>query len=188
MHKFHRGALSLDFIGTVGWCTSRPQERIPDPKAFGEWLVQSALTDAVPSQADYDAALELREALASIATALVEARSPEAVDVAVLNRALEWRRLAAEFFDVDSLSVRWETREPVRFALARIAADAAVTFAEHRAQLTRCEHPDCGGFLLSRSRGDRRRWCTAGGCGNRARVAAHRERKSAAAASVVDNR
>jgi predicted RNA-binding Zn ribbon-like protein len=178
MHKFHRGSLALDFIGTVGRRASLPEERIPDAAAFGQWLVQAGLTDAPPARADYEAALELREALARMAEALVEARRPADGDVAILNRTLEWSRLSSEFFDPDTLSLVAQTREPVRFALARIAADAAGTFARHRAQLTRCEDPACGGLLLSRSRGDRRRWCTAAGCGNRARVAAYRRRKA----------
>jgi predicted RNA-binding Zn ribbon-like protein len=183
MHKFHRGTVALDFIGTLGWRTSRREERIPDPGAFGEWLVQAGLTDAPPTRADHEAALELREALAAIAEALVAGRRPPDGAVAVLNRALEWNRLSSEHFDPDALALVAETREPVRFALARIATDAANTFARHRAQLTRCEDPACSGFLLSRSRGDRRRWCTASGCGNRARVAAYRKRQGAGAAS-----
>jgi predicted RNA-binding Zn ribbon-like protein len=58
-----------------------------------------------------------------------------------------------------------------------VAGDAIERFADDAPRLTRCSLPSCGALLLSRSRSDARRWCSMELCGNRFKVAAHRERR-----------
>jgi predicted RNA-binding Zn ribbon-like protein len=67
-----------------------------------------------------------------------------------------------------------------RAALLRtLAADAEAVLPGPSAGLRReCAHPDC--VLQFIARNPRRRWCTASGCGNRARVARHYLRLQAA--------
>jgi predicted RNA-binding Zn ribbon-like protein len=72
--------------------------------------------------------------------------------------------------------VRYDADAPVAFALARVAADAIDLLAHRADRLARCELPGCGALLLSRSRGERRRWCSMETCGNRAKAAAFRAR------------
>ena len=70
-------------------------------------------------------------------------------------------------------------------ALGRVAHDAIRLLSTEPERLTLCELPSCGALLLSRSRSDRRRWCSMELCGNRAKVAAYRarQRKPASARS-----
>jgi predicted RNA-binding Zn ribbon-like protein len=45
-------------------------------------------------------------------------------------------------------------------------------------RLKLCENPDCRRAFFDRTRSRTRRWCEAGGCGNRMRVRRHRERRA----------
>ncbi|QRV59122.1 ABATE domain-containing protein [Streptomyces californicus] len=62
--------------------------------------------------------------------------------------------------------------------LAVVARDAVdlLTDPVARAALRRCQGETCHRLYLDTSRGRRRRWCSGGACGNRARVARHRRR------------
>jgi len=68
------------------------------------------------------------------------------------------------------------TEAPVAVALGRLAADAIDLLAREPERLGRCAREDCGALILSRSRSERRRWCSMELCGNRAKVAAYRAR------------
>jgi predicted RNA-binding Zn ribbon-like protein len=61
--------------------------------------------------------------------------------------------------------------------LHRIAADAvSVTTGAPAARLRQCAAHTCGTFFLDTSRAGNRKWCSSASCGNRVRVAAHRNR------------
>jgi predicted RNA-binding Zn ribbon-like protein len=49
----------------------------------------------------------------------------------------------------------------------------------HPERLGVCAHPECRWVFSDASRGARRKWCDMATCGNRAKVARHRERKRA---------
>lgn len=63
---------------------------------------------------------------------------------------------------------------PVAEAIADLLANGDFDLVRH------CEGEDCVLWFYDRTRGHRRRFCTAGGCGTRARVAAFRARHAAA--------
>jgi predicted RNA-binding Zn ribbon-like protein len=182
---FHRGSLALDFVGTLGARRSdRPVERLPEPADLGRWLTQAGLVEPearLPSQADYRQALALREAIARVGIALAEDRAPAAADIEVINAAASDTADGVPYLDPQELTERWRTEHPVRLALARVAVDAVHVFSHQREQLTRCSLPDCGALLLSRARNEPRRWCSMDTCGNRAKVAAFRARRSSSA-------
>ena len=71
-------------------------------------------------------------------------------------------------------SCRYAAPSPAAARLASIARDAIETIAR-RAYLRACE--GCGAVYEDRSRARKRRWCSMGGCGNRAKVAAFRRRQ-----------
>ncbi len=176
--SFHRGALSLDLAGTVGARASpEPEERLPDRTALAEWLAEAGLLEgASPTAAELSRAHELREAIFATAAAVLDGAGPRRGDLAVLNEAaLGLRRGAPQL--TPALATRWEADAPVAYALARVAADAIEVLSRHADRLARCELPGCGAILLSRSRGERRRWCSMETCGNRAKVAAFRARE-----------
>jgi predicted RNA-binding Zn ribbon-like protein len=65
--------------------------------------------------------------------------------------------------------------------LAPIAEEVADLLANGDFDLVRhCEGENCILWFYDRTKGHRRRWCTAEGCGTRARVAAFRARRAAA--------
>ncbi len=176
--SFHRGALSLDLAGTVGGRASpAPEERLPDPAALSAWLAEAGLLEASsPTASDLERALDLREAIFRAASAVVDGGTPRRPDLSVVNAAaLGLRRGAPQL--TPALATRWEADAPVAYALARVAADAIEVLSRHADRLARCELPGCGAVLLSRSRGERRRWCSLETCGNRAKVAAFRARE-----------
>jgi predicted RNA-binding Zn ribbon-like protein len=178
--SFHRGALSLDFAGTLGSRASEhPEERLPDAAALGTWLAEAGLLEAArPTLAELAQARSLREAIHRIGAGVLANGPPDPRALAVLNRAAEGLKLGAPRL-TQNLGVRWTSSAPVATALGRVAADAIERFANDAQRLTRCALPGCGALLLSRSRSDQRRWCSMELCGNRAKAAAHRARQRA---------
>jgi predicted RNA-binding Zn ribbon-like protein len=177
--SFHRGALSLDFVGTVGGRASdEPEERLSDPAALTAWLSQAGLAEgAAPNAAALARARALREAIHRAASAVLDGRAIDRADLRQVNAAALDLRLGAPQLAASRVAW-WTTRAPIAFALARIAADAIEVLSRHGERLARCELAGCGALLLSRSRGERRRWCSMETCGNRAKVAAFRARRN----------
>lgn len=180
--SFHRGSLALDFAGTLGSRASdAPEERIPDVDSLSAWLREAGLVeDAAATAEELAQARKLREAIHQLGDAIIAERPLGARPLATLNEAAAGIRLGAPRID-RARALRWETEAPVALAFGRVAADAIERFAADAERLTRCELPGCGALLLSRSRSDRRRWCSMELCGNRAKVAAYRSRQRKAA-------
>ncbi len=181
-HSFHRGSRALDLVGTVGGRASpAPEERLPTPEALGRWLEEAGLVaeaEAHPSADDLDAARALREALWQAGNDTLDGRPIRRAALGVINAAAAGLRLGVPRLSA-ARALRWETAAPVTLALARVAADAIEVLAREADRLTRCELEGCGALLLSRSRGEARRWCSMETCGNRAKVAAFRRRQRA---------
>jgi len=177
MFSFHRGSLALDFAGTVGSRASEaPEERLPDTDALRRWFAEAGLAeDARPDEADLAAAHRLREAIFRVLSDAIDGRRVDASSIAAVNRAAEGLRLGAPQLDA-RLRARWVTEAPIAVALGRVAADAIELLAREPERLGRCAREDCGALILSRSRSERRRWCSMELCGNRAKVAAYRAR------------
>jgi predicted RNA-binding Zn ribbon-like protein len=176
--SFHRGSLALDFVGTVGQRASlAPEERLTDGQALGTWLREARLAAPVRvSDAELVQAKELREVIHQLGAQRLEAKPLGRPLLARLNEAATWAAEGAPQLDAAG-NRRFSTGSPLRFSLGRIAEDAIDRLSSDEDELTRCELPGCGALLLSRSRGDRRRWCSMDSCGNRAKVAAFRERQ-----------
>lgn len=71
---------------------------------------------------------------------------------------------------------RWESPDELLHPIAEAAADliCSTDFRLIRA----CEGSDCSLLFLDRTKAHGRRWCSMAVCGNRAKAAAHRARKS----------
>lgn len=183
--RFYLGSLALNFSATLGFRAGTPLERIPTPAALGQWIAAAGLGRAAdPTAADYRAAIALREAIFRAGTAIVGGKRPPAATVATINAAA---RTGGPVMQLDprTLDARPLATHPVRAALASVAADAIAVFARERPRLGYCEDASCGALTLSSARGAARRWCSMKTCGNRAKVAAYRERRATPSARTA---
>jgi predicted RNA-binding Zn ribbon-like protein len=186
------GHRALDFLNT--WRNpGESVETLVDGRAFGDWLVGVGLLDETEL-----ARLRRRFGEAAMDAAAAEARRFREWARSWLVR---WRRApraryAAELEELNRVLARedrnrqvfagsegLEVREVPAFdsALALVAlpaAELAELLAHEDPDLIReCDGDPCTLWFLDRTRSHRRRFCSAAACGNRAKVAAFRERQ-----------
>ncbi|MEV4413130.1 CGNR zinc finger domain-containing protein [Catellatospora sp. NPDC049609] len=132
-----------------------------------------ARSRAAVGRKELAAARDLRAAIRAVASAAASGQAPDPAQLERLNAAVRaaprWQEL-----DVHDGAPRLTSRHgaaAVTGALAEVAADAVVLFAEGRVGV--CGAPGCV-LLFLRDRPNRE-WCS-NACGNRARVARHHDR------------
>jgi predicted RNA-binding Zn ribbon-like protein len=75
--------------------------------------------------------------------------------------------------------LRLLTDQPIEAALSVIARDAVYLIGgDEVARVKECAAPDCALIFFDHSEPQNRRWCSMSGCGNRAKVRAHRARNA----------
>jgi predicted RNA-binding Zn ribbon-like protein len=111
-------------------------------------------------------AIELRESLHRLFTAVAQGRAPDAADLGMLNRW--WHRLELD----GSLRWRWDAGEDAPDALiGRVVAAAVDLLTSGRRDRVRlCQAPDCIWLFLDSSKNRSRRWCDMNECGNRVKA------------------
>ena len=129
----------------------------------------------------------VRAAMRELTDAVVESRTPAQRDLDEINRALRthytWYLVPAH--DGVSLDHKHEG-DPIAGALARLTESVASEVSEgHPEQLRICANEDCRWVFSDSSRTSRRKWCDMATCGNRAKVARHREKKRAEEEAAV---
>jgi len=184
---------ALDFLNTIAAPRGEVIEFIPDGGAYVAWLVDAGLLDRSEVQELLDRfgkpaldrvaaeARELREwfrqVMARRAGWLARGRAGE---VARLNQILAmdftYRQLEASGRHLVLREKRGFTRArqllvPVALVLAELVTNAAPSL------IKRCANPSCTLWFYDRTKAHRRRFCSAAVCGNRAKVAAFRERQ-----------
>jgi predicted RNA-binding Zn ribbon-like protein len=97
----------------------------------------------------------------------------------VLTRELQQPRLATDVVRSQGrlkTKPRWILEKP-RDLVVPVAHSAATFFATaDYAAVRKCEDPECILYFYDASKNHSRRWCSMELCGNRAKVAAYRER------------
>ena len=184
--RLDTGATWLNLLATRGSAFGRhPEERIPTPERFTDWLAAVGLTpDAPVTNADLELARHLRETLRPLAlsAATGEEPPPEAAPerIAFLKAHDEPLRLAGA---AEAPGLARLAPKNAAAALGRVARQAAdhLTGPERHA-LKSCPESDCRGVFADPD--GRRRWCPSPACASRGRVRAHRARKAAAAPSA----
>src|SRR3978361_1395048 len=70
-HVFVSGNPAFDFVGTLKWRRSDPEELLVDPAALTEWIAESGLVSEPPAVGNHElgSARELREALYEVVAA-----------------------------------------------------------------------------------------------------------------------
>lgn len=182
-YRFHflSGRPSLDFAATVGERWRRAFERLRTEEDLARWLEQSGILPSRPavSRMLLEEARELREAIYRVAKLAGEG-TPNARDLAVINRWSAAPALAPQLSRERRVS--WSAADPARAALATLARDAIDLVSGPLAGRVReCAREDCALLFVDKSRPGTRRWCSMGGCGNRAKTSAYRRRRSAPA-------
>jgi predicted RNA-binding Zn ribbon-like protein len=184
---------ALDFMNTHYGPPHAMVEVIPDGAAFVSWLVEAGWLDSAAApklkrrlgaSALNDVATEAR-ALRQWASEWIErwAEDPAAdyaAEVRRLNGVLAHERGYVELVERDeSLTLQHHVHldSPAQ-VLARVAEPLAELMANAPANLVkRCGGSDCTLWFLDKTKSHRRLFCSAAACGNRAKVAAFRERQ-----------
>ena len=169
--------LVIDFVNTAGWDPTR--EDLPTPGALREWLLAQGFDPgARVTTADLEEARAAREALRDILLAHNEvetdvARASEVLDTAAQRSGLEIRFAAGNAHAEPSAS-------GARGALGWILAEVSAGMADGTwDRMKACRADDCKYAFLDTAKNRSRAWCSMQSCGNRAKVAAYRERHTA---------
>ena len=183
---------ALDFLNTTMSPGGTPIELIGDGDAFVGWLVDAGLLEA-PNAAK----LKRRFGSETLDAVAAEARrfrewvadwifrwhdKPNAnyeAELRRLNRLLEREHRYDEVVVADGVQIveRWHLTSSDEL-IALVARQVALLIATEQPELVkRCEGPACTLTFLDRTKARRRIYCSASACGNRAKVAAFRERQ-----------
>jgi len=175
--RFDAGSMALNYVATVRHRGSEPVDLLNSPQALSEWLSLAGVgkSPVFPSADEHHEALLLREAIHDVARSLVLGETPRRADVEVINRH------AAHPNPVPQLStdgIVWMTLRPLAACLADIARDAVLLIGgTETGRLRMCNEKGCRMLFFDASPAGRRKWCSMSICGNRDKVAAHRQKK-----------
>jgi predicted RNA-binding Zn ribbon-like protein len=195
---FISGSLGLDFLNTLATPVDTPVDWIDDGAGLLSWLDQAGLVPprdlkalkarAIPGE--FDAVAAQARGLREWFRGFVRARGGRRLaagdlrDLEPLNRLLERDEQFAQVvsaapggaleFELEPRR-RWRTPEslllPIGEELARFLCSGDFEYVKA------CEGSTCTLLFVDRTRGRARRWCSMAVCGNRAKQAAHRDRR-----------
>jgi len=154
-------------------------ERLNTPSDLAAWFDgRFDASDGTVTERDLTDATGLRQAIASIATALSLNETPDPKQVDVINLFAATPdvppRLAGGAMKAGRTTVRTGQ------ALSTMAREAVFLFgAEQHERIRECAAEDCALVFYDESRSNNRRWCSMQRCGNRAKVRSHRARNAA---------
>lgn len=181
-HVFVNGNAALDFIGTLKWRRSGPEDLLASPSDLSEWITESGLVSE-PLQvdsADLVAARELREALYDVVWAKMIGGPIAADALSEVNRFTVEPPVTPSMTETSVILAG--SFEAVMSSIARSVLDAVSATGEKAsvstALLKECGREECTRIFLDRSRGHRRNWCGMEECGNRINAAAYRRRRT----------
>lgn len=174
---FVSGNLALDFAGTLQHRASTGDDLLSSPQRLQEWSVAAGLVDAPPpvSDTELNQALAVREAVYRLALTAVTGDPRRPGDIDLVNTAAAGAPVTAVLTETGLR--RTGTAGAVIATIAR--AVVAILGGPDQARIRECGDPPCTRLFVDTSRAGSRRWCNMSGCGNRAKVAGHRARRSA---------
>jgi predicted RNA-binding Zn ribbon-like protein len=190
---FLGGHVGIDFVNTAFEPEGEHIETIGDGAALAAWLVEAKLMSEAQTTRlmrrlgakGADSAAANARKLREWARTWLERwrKSPHAdyrAELATLNDYLSKETSRRQVVRTDD-GLRFDTQSPIDTAeqlLALLAATIASFVTEEDPQLLRaCAGPGCTLWFVDRTKAHRRLFCSAATCGNRAKVAAFRERK-----------
>lgn len=196
------GALCLDLVNTIDPRHTRERDEYLDSyRALVEWAAHAGLVgpeparrllaagEARPAQAERvrARAVSLREALYPLFAPGRRASSDDD-SLAVLTEEIRRAYANAEVAAVQDggYAVAFaggDELDQMLWPIARSAVELLQSPDRHR--IKECAGHGCGWLFVDRSKAGRRRWCSMGSCGNRAKVQRYRERARGAAPTPV---
>jgi predicted RNA-binding Zn ribbon-like protein len=192
--KLVGGQPCLDFVNTVDRDGNQySQEWLRDAADVIGWaqyveLLSSAQAKELlrqvkqqPKQAVnfFNQAIQLRETLYRIFSAVAAKRSQQADDLQLLNTLLSEMQPHLRFVAIASnFTWKWTETNQLEFILWQIVRSTVdlLTSPEYD-RLRECAGVGCGWVFLDFSRNRSRRWCDMEDCGNRAKANRHYDRK-----------
>lgn len=177
--EFISGSLCLDFVDTLGNRCAEPIERLTTPGDLDRWLDAAGLVGPLrkrATRANLAGARALRDAVFRFALSAIEATPADLADTGTINH---WATRMPLRPTIAGGHITLAAKRPIEAAFSTIAADAVeLILGEQRSRIRVC--PACRMVFVDTSRPGKRRWCSsASGCGNRAKVRAHRSRLAA---------
>lgn len=174
---FDSGSFALDFAYTGGLPVAVARERLHAPDDLTSWMRERfPMTIGGARSRDLFDALALRDAISRLALAAGRGTERRAADIDVVNLYAATPDIPPTLDGGSRQAGR--SVQTVGQALSTIARDAVDCFGPANDDRVRVCAGDCGIVYLDTSRAASRRWCSMQRCGNRAKVRAHRARKS----------
>jgi len=189
---FLGGHPAVDFLNTRYTPDGRTVETLTDGRAFVDWLVAAGLLDQATAatctrrfgrkalDASAEEARRVRERARAWLARWREAPDDDyRTDVSALNALLGRVHLRWEVLPGPELALVQRSRIDTADALVGLVAVqlAQLITEEDPARLKQCAGSQCSLWFLDRTKAQRRKFCTASVCGNRAKVSAFRARQ-----------
>jgi predicted RNA-binding Zn ribbon-like protein len=190
------GWLCLDFANTAEWHASdQPAEELKSYADLVAWAqAKGILTEEEAARLLGKAALrpaeaagvlrraiDLRETIFRIFSAVAEGRPPESTDLAALNAALSEDTVHFQIVP-GQVGYVWDWHgaedrlDAMLWPVVRSAANLLT--GDDLDRVGQCaDDRGCGWLFLDTSRNRSRRWCSMEGCGNRAKARLHYQRQ-----------
>ncbi len=189
---FVGGVLCLDFLNTV----VEDRDLLTDFASLVRWLTQAGVLPVggagkvlahwgAGRRADnaLGEARTLRETLRAAVRAFSNGKRVPKTTLETINRQLARSSARAELVESTDgrigkrFRLQWRQTEDLLAPVVESAADL-LTGAD-RSLIHQCAGAGCTLFFYDRTKNHRRRWCSVAVCGNRAKVAAFRARRTA---------
>lgn len=168
----------LDLTWTLRFRSVEPTELLVTGDDLRDWAEAAGLpVGSVPTEAELEAARELREAIYRAARCVIEGRPVARADRKVINDAAI-EPVPAPQLGAGGDVVLVAAGDGLAPALALVARDAIDVLASDDGRLRLCADALCSLVFYDESRPGQRRWCSTARCGNRANTKAYRSRKA----------
>jgi len=173
---FVSGNLALDFLGTLKWRRSDPEELLAAPGDLARWALEAGiLTEEPPVDAAGLRRLRtLREAVYRLVVHSMDGLPWPGDDLRVVNK--ETGAAPARMSLTPTCVMRLGDAGAIASDVARSAVDLLGGIGT--VSVRECLRPECTRIFIDRSRSGNRQWCGMEECGNRVKAANYRSRSN----------